>query len=95
MLCVRLFVSLALLINLARGQVDSPSFPSDAPIAHPLNNTNTSSSLEAALTGLKTGSADLINLDEFNVAEVEDAVESASFSYLSDQKNQSSDCFFL
>lgn len=71
---------LALLYNTANGQVESPSFPSDAPTAHPLNSSGVDapSSIESALLGTKPQEKrTLINLDEFNLAEFEDAVESS------------------
>lgn len=81
MLCVRLLASLALLISVTHGQIDSPSVPDDAPTAHPIVSkdvVDAPSSIESVFSGQKPQQADnaaLIDLDKFNVAEVEDAVE--------------------
>jgi hypothetical protein len=78
-------VALAFLCSAVNGQIESPSFPSDAPTAHPLKpdsgGVDAPSSIESALLGNsqtpETRNANLIDLDQFNLKEFEDAVESS------------------
>lgn len=80
-------VSLALVLSVVNGQIESPSFPSDAPTAHPIisnGSVDAPSSIESALLAQQpqeTSAADLINLDQFNIAEVEDTAESVCFLF--------------
>ncbi|KAI6176558.1 Angiotensin-converting enzyme [Aphelenchoides bicaudatus] len=95
----RLAVAFLFLFHLTNGQVESPSFPEEAPVAHALKpgsaGVDAPSSIEAALLAnnkeskpeeeskpqeetpkVEERKANLINLDQFNLAEFEDTVES-------------------
>lgn len=66
-------------LHFTNGQIESPSFPSDAPTARPVSSVDAPSSIESALLGkmLQPPGTELIDLDQFSLPEFEEAVESS------------------